>query len=125
MPRKSSAALSIIPITSARKRISPPTDLSRPEADLFRAIAAQCAPDHFTESDGPLLVSYCQATLLSRRAAKELAAGNSKALLIWDRATRMQSTLSTRLRLAPQSRSDPKTVSRKLANHRPSAYEDL
>ena len=125
MPRKSAAALSVIPITSAHKRIQPPSDLSPPEANLFRTMISQVAPDHFTESDGPLIVSYVQATLLSRRASKELAAGNTKALAIWDRATKIQATLATRLRLAPQSRSCPKTLSRKLAAHSRSIYDQI
>lgn len=125
MPRKSSAALSVIPITSAHKRISPPTDLSPPEANLFRAIINQVAPNHFTESDAPLLISYVQSTLLSRRAAKALASGDASALPVWDRTTRMQATLATRLRLAPQSRSDPKSVARKLAAHRRSVYDQI
>jgi hypothetical protein len=70
-----------------------------------------CAADHFVKSDMPLLISYVQSTLLSRSAIKK-AATDKAALAVWDRATKMQATLATRLRLAPQSRIDPKTVGR-------------
>jgi hypothetical protein len=59
----------------------------------------------------PLLVSYVQATLLSRQAIKN-AGKDTVALATWEKATRMQATLATRLRLAPQSRMDPKTLAR-------------
>jgi hypothetical protein len=76
------------------------------------------------QSDLPLLVSYVQATLLARRAATALAKDISM-IAIWEKATRMQATLATRLRLAPQARSDPKTIARGSANHNPSAYDSM
>jgi hypothetical protein len=42
---------------------------------------------------------------------------------IGEKATRMQATLATRLRLAPQALTDPKTLARRWGNHHPSAYE--
>ena len=123
--RQSSAALSVIPIERGRQRLQPPQDLSATEAALFRSIVTQCAPDHFAESDAPLLTSFVQSTILSRKAAKALTSGDASALPVWDRATRMQATLATRLRLAPQSRADPKTVARRLAGHRPSVYDEM
>ena len=56
-----------------------------------------------------MLVSYVQATLLSRVTARD-----PKMIAVWEKATRMQATLATRLRLAPQSRTDPKTLARGL-----------
>jgi hypothetical protein len=83
-----------------------------------------CAPEHFVASDRPLLVSYVQATLLSRSAAAAVAEG-ATGMQVWERATRMQATLATRLRLAPQSRADPKTVARQQAGYRPSPYDSM
>jgi len=122
--RPSIGDLTVVPIERGRQRLEPPADLSATEASLFRSIVANCSPDHFVPSDVPLLVSYIQSTLLSRRAAKALAT-DAAALNVWDRATRMQATLATRLRLAPQARSDPKAVTRKLAAHRPSYYDTV
>jgi phage terminase small subunit len=121
--RKSSAAMSVVPISNAGvKRLEPPAYLGREEAELFRFLVASTSLDHFVASDIPLLVSYCQATLVSRRAAASLAE-TSDMIVVWERATRMQATLATRLRLAPQSRLDPKTVGRRAASYKPSAYD--
>ena len=122
--RQSAAELSIVSIGSGRQRLVPPLDLNASEAKLFRELVASCAPDHFVQSDMPLLVSFVQATLLSRAAATALA--KDVAMIgIWEKATRMQATLATRLRLAPQARTDPKTIARRSGNHHPSAYELL
>jgi hypothetical protein len=120
--RQSAAELSINPTGSAHQRLAPPVDLTATEAKLFRELVACCVPNHFVRSDLPLLVSYVQATLLSRRAASALAK-NAAMISVWEKATRMQATLATRLRLAPQARTDPKTIARRLAGHSPSAYE--
>jgi hypothetical protein len=85
------------------------------ERSLF--VESVCGPRHFTKSDAPLLASYVQATLLSRAAVKK-AASDPAMLALWEKSTRMQSTLATRLRLSPASRADPKTVARE----RPSLY---
>ena len=122
--RTSAAELSILSIGSGRQRLVPPLDLNAGEAKLFRELVAACAPDHFVHSDMPLLVSFVQATLLSRAAATALV--KDVAMIgIWEKAVRMQATLATRLRLAPQARTDPKTLARRSGNHHPSAYELL
>ena len=57
--------------------------------------------------DLPLLTSFVQATLISRRAARD-----PREAVLWERAVRTQAMLATRLRLTPQSRIDPKTLGR-------------
>jgi hypothetical protein len=104
------------------RRLSPPADLPADEAALFREIISNTAPDHFVPSDLPLLISYVQSTRLSRRAAVALHK-DASLITVWEKATRMQATLATRLRLAPQSRVDPKTLARRTADVRPSAYD--
>jgi hypothetical protein len=125
MPRKSSAALSVVPLPPLQHRIRPPTDLAPPEATAFRTLVAQCSPDHFTESDTPLLISFVQATLIGRAAATALASGQADALARWERATKLQATLATRLRLAPQARASPITAGRKQQAHRRSIYNEM
>ncbi|MGB9394444.1 MAG: hypothetical protein WCB32_06625 [Pseudolabrys sp.] len=85
---------------------------------LFTELVAACDARHFVESDLPLLVSYVQATLLSRSTARD-----PDKIAIWEKATRMQATLATRLRLAPQSRTDPKTIARGLQRLGPQSWE--
>jgi hypothetical protein len=96
-------------------RLNPPPSLTDPERALFAEIVDSCSPKHFVPSDTPILVSFIQSTLLSRQAIKK-AATDTGALAVWERATRMQATLATRLRLAPQSRFDAKTSARQQPN---------
>ena len=111
MPRTSAAELATPRINADERRLEPPPYLDKAGRSLFLEIVAACAPNHFLPSDLPLLTSYVQATLLSRHAAKD-ASSDSGALTTWEKATRMQATLATRLRLAPQARMDPKSVTR-------------
>jgi hypothetical protein len=48
---------------------------------------------------------------------------NPKLAAVWEKATRMQATLATRLRLAPQARIDPATLTRRREKTPPSAYD--
>ena len=120
--RQSAAALSVPKLAQGAARLKPPADLTREEQELFRHMVGVCAPEHFHESDVPLIVNYVQATLLCRRAAEKLREDASW-INIWDKAGRMQATLATRLRLAPQARTDPKTIGRKQGGPLPSAYQ--
>jgi hypothetical protein len=92
-------------------RLDPPSSLTADERSLFVEIVKACSPKQFAPSDLPLLVSYIQSTLLSRHAVKK-AATDASALAVWEKSTRMQATLATRLRLAPQSRFDGKSAAR-------------
>jgi hypothetical protein len=104
-------------------RLAPPSWLSRDEKKVFAEIVAACRPTHFTPADEPLLVSYVQATCLARSSIKR-ARKNRAALSAWEKATRTQAVLATKLRLAPQCRFDRKSVavglpSRSVADVRP------
>jgi hypothetical protein len=106
--RKSSAELIALPnVTGAPPRLSPPTYLTAAEKKFFVNLINACGPKHFVESDLPLLTSYTQASLLARAAARK-----PKDIAIWEKAVRVQATLATRLRLAPQARTDPRTIAR-------------
>jgi hypothetical protein len=124
MRQRGRQATNVITVEGGRRRLEPPADLTATEAAIFREIIATCSADHFVDSDRHLLVSFVQATLLSRKAAKTLET-DATALQIWDKATKMQATLATRLRLAPQARTDPKALARKQAAHRPPSAYDL
>ena len=69
--RKGTAALSVVSVEKL-SRLRVPDGLSNAEANLFRDVVDKCAADHFTPSDGPMLVAYCQAILLTRGAFKML-----------------------------------------------------
>jgi len=106
--RKSSAATLAAPnVTGRPSPLTPPASLNDDERALFCELVGACATEHFRKSDLPLLTSFVQATLIARDAAHD----PDKATL-WEKAVRMQATLATRLRLSPQSRTDPKVVAR-------------
>jgi hypothetical protein len=109
--RKSAANLVTLNVNGTSPKLVAPAYLRDDERTLFVELIGACSPNHFVESDMPLLVSYIQSTLLSRSAAAGLADDPSK-IIIWEKATRMQAMLATRLRLAPQARTDPKTIGR-------------
>src|SRR5215813_6857378 len=94
------------------RRLQPPPHLNDHERKLFIEVVASCPPSQFVPSDVLLLASFVQATLLARGAAKK-AARDPRALAVWEKATRTQTTLATRLRLSPQARSDPRSLARK------------
>jgi len=96
-----------IDLTGKPSRLTPPSSLNDDEQALFSELVGACDASHFRESDLPLLISYIQATLISRAAAHD-----PDRIVLWEKATRMQATLATRLRLSPQSRIDPKTIGR-------------
>ena len=114
--RKSAANVIALNVSTLAP-LTAPSALSRAEKTLFNELVGSCHPEHFVKSDLPLLISYVQSTLLSRCAATKLAKDPSM-VTVWEKATRMQATLATRLRLAPQARSDPKTVGVRQRNAR-------
>jgi hypothetical protein len=67
-------------------------------------LVASNKPEHFRNSDTPLLAAYCRAIALERRSAAALAKGDDKALVRWREAVRAMIPLSLRLRLSPQAR---------------------
>jgi phage terminase small subunit len=131
MPRKSAAALAIVPrVSGAPARLRPPSHLGEQEVEVFRELVAACDPAHFVASDLPLLASYAEATVLARQAAKELSTDGaviggrtSPWLVVQEKAVRAQIALSVRLRLAPQSRLKAEAVGRRPGTATPNYIE--
>lgn len=111
--RKSAAAFSVVSPVERLPGLTPPAGLSEGEASLFRTIVAQAGAHHFVDTDTPLLVAYVQSVLLTRWAFKALGE-EAMAFQTWQQAARTLATLATKLRLCPHSRSDPKTVARRV-----------
>jgi hypothetical protein len=100
-----------LPLDVEQRRLEPPASLSSDEKKLFAELVGACRATHFTPSDEPLLISFVQATLLARKSIKT-AARDRDALMTWERATKLQGMLATKLRLAPQSRIDALSAAR-------------
>jgi phage terminase small subunit len=98
---------------------------------VFRDLVAGTGPEHFVATDLPLLARYAEAVALAEQAERELHKRGpvmpdgrvNPWNTVLEKAGRSVVALSMRLRLSPQSRSDPKTVSRRANGPKPSAYE--
>ncbi|MEJ2376253.1 MAG: hypothetical protein P8Y71_12855 [Pseudolabrys sp.] len=109
--RKSALKSAAFDFDVRQRRLQPPSYLSDVERELFQRVVGSVSPQHFAQSDVPLIESFVRATLLSRDAAPKDAT-DAEALANWEKATRLQAMLATRLRLTPQARTDPKTLAR-------------
>jgi hypothetical protein len=120
MPRKSRAELTVLPMADGRPfRLQPRADAPEAVREIFSALVRSVSTEHFRQGDADLLEMHAQAIALSRRAYAELEASgpivNGKAspwIIVLEKAHRSAVALSGRLRLAPQSRADPKSVAR-------------
>ena len=72
-----------------------PEILSTEEQALFKQLRG--ANPHITESDVPMLITYCQAISMTHRL------GRGKDVLNWERAVRATMALATKLKLTPQA----------------------
>jgi hypothetical protein len=112
--RRSAANLVTLHVDGAPTRLESPACLNDRERKLFSELIAACDPRHFVESDLPLLTSFVQATVLA-----QMTANDPTKIETWALTVRLQAMLATRLRLAPQARTDPKTIARSAIVHRP------
>jgi phage terminase small subunit len=134
MPRKSAAA-ALTPVANVRgtpARLRPPPDLGPAELTLWHEIVTSVDARHFVASDAPLLGRYVEAAVLAAIAGAELrkygGVTNGRVspwLTVQEKSVRSMVALSHRLRLAPASRQDRKTVASRARSTLPSAYEVL
>jgi phage terminase small subunit len=110
MPRRSAAALNILPETRVI-RLRPPASLPDPERTAFIDLVTACRADHFHPCDLPLLCRYAELIVLCDQAAAAIraegAVSDGKAspwLAIQRDAIRGLLGLSMRLRVSPQAR---------------------
>ena len=102
--RKSSAEL-IFPVIEHRPRVDPPSSLTKAEAKSVHRIGRQ---RRTSEADrrpiaGQLRAGHHRVTPIARDPSK---------VDVWEKATRLQMSLATKLRLTAQSRTDTRTVGR-------------
>jgi hypothetical protein len=110
MPRHSSASRTF-KVSSSAERLRPPSELTAAERKIFIELVANNKPEHFRPSDMPLLCAYVHACAVEATLAKHIAK-DEKALLRWEKACRVLTSLSMRLRLSPQSRTPTHTAPR-------------
>lgn len=122
--RKSAAALAIAePQNGAVINADAPYDLTDEQADVWRATLASLSPDWIETGAHPTLAAYCRTTTNLRRLGALIAQAEGEAefnpvdylALLKAHAAQAQviKTLSTALRLTPQTRLRAETAGRK------------
>jgi phage terminase small subunit len=115
--RKSSAALSVVPLAPGARRPDPPDELTPEQADEWRAVVGRMPADWFTRENQAMLVDLCRHVVIARRVSEQIDAFDpawladdeglkryDKLTAILERHTRTIASLSTRMRLTQQSR---------------------
>jgi hypothetical protein len=105
---RKSAQLLALPVDGLPPRLKAPAYLNARERKVFSDTVDACDARHFVPSDTPLLAAFAQAAVMSRESVGEE----------WERATRVLISLATELRLAPSTRSDPRTTARRQPQHK-------
>jgi hypothetical protein len=113
-PGKKPASAAALEIDDSPPPLEPPDYLNDDEREFFCELIASVTTRAFVASDMSLIVSFVQATLLSRKTA-----GDPEQFDIWREAVKVQAVLATKLRLAPQSRLDRKVAGRMQAYKEP------
>jgi hypothetical protein len=105
--RRSAAAASVLRLAPnrARPRLSPPTALTKDERMIFDLVAAE--NQHLAATDAPLLAAFAQASIKVFKLAKK------EDVAAWERACRVQAMYSTKLRISPQTCTDPQSIGRR------------
>lgn len=120
--RKSAESQAIIGLAPAigPSRPEPPSELTEEQAEVWRSIVGAMQPTWFGAETWPLLAELCRHTVLARFLARELQATElgkdlkrfARLAAMHLRESAMVAMLSTRLRLTPRSRIDPRTDGR-------------
>jgi hypothetical protein len=122
--RKSTAELSIAPISIEGRRPSPPADLTAPQAKTWRAIVSSTPAGWFNVTQEPLLAAYCRHVAESDRLSvmidnckpdlggKDGLRRLDKLLAMRARETMAISSLATRMRLTQQAQMHPRSAGR-------------
>jgi hypothetical protein len=121
--RPSAAALNLAVIDTQKLRLTAPDFLNDREAVIFASIVDSCSPDHFRKSELPLLCSYVTAVNLSRWHASQVNEGHADHHRKWLECTKLVALLASRLRLAPSTRLDKRTVEREVTGDVPRPWE--
>jgi hypothetical protein len=128
--RKSADAKAVPPNgDGGRIRIDPPNHLSVKEQKIFHQVVMSAPAAQFSASDVFLLTTFAQVTAALQDAAKTASNADDETrqqkLKMLTELAKTQCSISTKLRLAPQSRTSHITTGRMHAQHKPSAYDLL
>jgi phage terminase small subunit len=129
--RNQFVAVDVVRYGLPNPRLSPPSDMSEAEKAVFLDLICSAPAGQFEPSDMGLLRSWCETSLIARRAARRLELEGMDAdgkpsmwLGVHRDAVRTLAVLSVKLRLSPLARS-PSTRASRIKAVPTSAYEQL
>jgi phage terminase small subunit len=98
------------------ERLKPPAYLTKEGRQVFDEVVSSCDPKHFRKGELPVLCAFCEAVALSRYYTQALRSQTEEGVSFshkeWLDATKLLTTLATRLRLTPHSRFDARAAQR-------------
>jgi hypothetical protein len=124
--RKSGASLeTVLSVSGQPARPAAPERLTTDQAEVWQSVVGAMPADWFKAETFPLLSQYCRHTvaarvvdgLIAEHEAGELdIARYNKLLIMRSRESAAMTALARTMRLTQQSRIDPKTAGRRMAN---------
>lgn len=126
--RKSAASLAVV-TTLPGQRAEPPRELTKAQAEVWRAVVSTKPADWFTEDTHPLLMAYCRHVVTATVLARQIDGFNpdwladedglkryEKLLAMRERETRAMTALARSMRLTQQSRYKAETAATKASS---------
>ena len=125
--RKSSASLSVVPVSFEARRPAPPAELTAPEAKVWKAIVCSTPGGWFSVAQEPLLSAYCRHVVTGDRLSAMINKGSpdltnmagirqhSRLLSMRLRESAAMMSLATKMRLTQQSAMHPRSAGRALS----------
>ena len=128
--RKSAASLSVVPVLPGQQRPEAPDELTKEEAEEWRAIVGRLPADWFPRETHAQLTNYCRHVVKARMIAGLLRefepewTATDEGLHRFDKLTHMAqresaaiASLGTKMRLTQQTRVREQTATRRLEAH--------
>jgi hypothetical protein len=125
MPRKSAAALSVVP-PAPKPHPKPPKGMPASQQEIWRTTVNCRVPDYFDAACTGLLVEYCRCVdradlveTLLRRTDPELRETYDRLCGMAQREAKLMGDLAAKLRIAPSATRRQEHVIRKVPGPRP------
>jgi len=120
MARQSADALATVTALRPRGPMRAPTDLTTEQIMIWDEVIKSVPDGHFVQADEPLLRTFVQVTEQLRRAQQrigKMAVRKGKVsawFAVFERASRMQTSLARALRITANARVDPTKVAQRM-----------
>jgi phage terminase small subunit len=112
--KKKLAEENVVVVNAQHLRLKPPAYLNKHEREIFEHVVNHSEPSAFKQRELLLLAAYCTAAALCRYYSQAIGSEGDRGQnhKCWVENARLLASLSTRLRLSPQSRYDARQAQR-------------